>query len=567
MTIPFAYTLGIVVLVLARYVFFVLPGSGNVLLAALGLCGMALPALLTMAAGRARTPRRSNVLSRLAPALLPSLYALLLAPCGWLDLADRWSGDSHLAWIAILLGPLALGEVARTVAEVRCVQANEKLESGWPLLRPRLAFLVMFTLPWVALALLGDLLRDTSLGVFLLSTNTGMTIGTLAFAVGIGVLLPLVFRFAMGLSRRLPEPCGTELRATAAALGFRGNAVLLLETGMRTVNALMIGPLPWPRYLVLTDGLVAILDVHALRGVVAHEVGHAQAGHPAMLLAVFVVSPLLLASAGQHVSPTSIDFVWKAAIAVAVCLLGWWTLRRVSHRFEHEADVLSAIALGGAEPCIRALTRVGEIVQGETATATTLHPSERDRVDLLRRFASEPEFRARFALRGIHLRRAIVALIVISLGTAAWGVVRAWPCERAFWLFGTGRLQEASMQARSVGSDLTEGQLERWTEFVQELDAACAIVGAVDADWDTLRDRLAEGGWQRGVAALVANGGAAARPWMVLATEDRSRSPLRQCVRIYCEAAAAADLARMDEVAAHLRGFDLPPELRKVFGP
>ena len=51
------------------------------------------------------------------------------------------------------------------------------------------------------------------------------------------------------------------------------------------------------------------------------------------------------------------------AIGVVVCGLAVLALRRVSHRFEHEADVLSAIALGGAEPCIRALQRVGQAVR------------------------------------------------------------------------------------------------------------------------------------------------------------------------------------------------------------
>ena len=47
-------------------------------------------------------------------------------------------------------------------------------------------------------------------------------------------------------------------------------------------------------------------------------------------------------------------------------------LRAVAHRFEHEADVLSAIALGGAEPCIRALVRVGQVVQQEPERASLL---------------------------------------------------------------------------------------------------------------------------------------------------------------------------------------------------
>lgn len=565
MTIPVAYTLGLVVLLLARHVFLVLPGSGNPWLAAFGLLTMLVPAAMTHAATRVRSRRVGSLLLRMAPALLPSLYAVLLAPLGWLDMADTWSGGSPLALLGLLVLPLLAAELLRVFAEVRFIGHQEQLESTWPLLRPRIAFLAMFTLPWLVLAIAGELVEDRPLGVFLLGTNTGMTVGTLAFAVGVGVLLPLAFRYTMGLSRRLPEPVGTELRATAAALGFRGSTVFLLDSGLRSVNALMIGPLPWPRYLVLTDGLLAILDVQALRGVVAHEVGHAQAGHPALLLALFVVAPLLLSSVGQHFAPSADQLGWQIGGGAAALLFAWWALRRVSHRFEHEADVLSAIALGGADPCIRALTRVGEVVQGETAKATMLHPSERDRIEVLRRFAEEPEFRARFALRGLRLRRAILALMTIAFCVAGVGAYAAWPCERAAISFGSGRLRTAHEQALAVGSDVTAGQLEWWTQFREDLDAAYDIAGPVDASRDELRDRLAGEGWRRGVETLVARGGAAARPWMVLATEDRGRSPLRRCVRLYCEAAADSDIAMMEAVSSHLRGMDLPPELRNVF--
>ncbi len=552
-------------MLLAREAFVVLPGSGNALLALLGLPLLAVPMVLTILAHRAREGRTGRALARLAPAMLPACYAIFLAPLGYLDVAETWAGSSHLAHLALLLVPLLVAETMRVVCEVRLIAALEGASELRAMLRNRFAFVGLFTLPWLLLGILGDVIRQNrSLYSFVVGTSTGLTIGTLVFVLCMGILLPLVFRVALGLSRRLPEPVGTELRATAAALGFRGSAVMFLDSGLRTVNALMIGPLPWPRYLVLTDGLLAILDLQALRGVVAHEVGHAQAGHPALLLALFVASPLLLTNLLQQLPLDELSLPWGIAAAAVVALGGWWVLRRVSHRFEHEADVLSAIALGGAEPCINALSRVGEVVHGEPHYATTLHPSETARVSLLRRFAEDPRFRARFALRGLHLRRGIAAVVLLAMVAGGWSWYRAWPYERAAHRFYNGDLAGARAQADVVGVDVPAGQWEWWQHFRQDLDAAQAIAGA-GGEWEQLQPRLAAEGWRRGIEVLVSDGPAAARPWMSLATEDEARSPLRRCVLLFCEAAVNADLEGMDAAAAQVRALGVPTELASVF--
>src|SRR5690606_34326408 len=118
-------------------------------------------------------------------------------------------------------------------------------------------------------------------------TFAGTTVGLLATLLVLPVLLPLLFRCVLPVQRKLPSHVDADVRTTAERLGFPPRGILLLLSGLRAVNAGLVGPLPWPRYLVLTDGITAYLDRIALRGVVAHEVGHARAGHPALLLLVF----------------------------------------------------------------------------------------------------------------------------------------------------------------------------------------------------------------------------------------------------------------------------------------
>lgn len=568
MSIPFAYAIGLAVVLIARELFFVLPGSGSLGGALLGAPLLLVPALLSWLAIR-RAHRLggfdwwARLLARAAPASLPTSYVVMLVPCGYLDSIDALAGDSHGLSIVLLLLPLFVAEVTRLVVEARSASADEAL-AGAVQLRGRLAFVLVFTMPWIALGVLGDLLRGhRATYAFFVGSSAGLTLGALAFVLVMGVALPLVFRVLFGLRSDLPESIADELRSTAAALGFPGRAVLWLDSGLRHVNALLLGPMPWPRYLVLTDGLMAALDLHALRGVVAHEVGHAQAGHPALLLTLFVVTPLLAANVVQQFEPEHVGDLWTIGGGAVALLVGWWVLRRVAHRFEHEADVLSAIALGGAEPCISALQRVGQVVHNEPERASMLHPSESDRLNVLRRFAADPAYRARFTLRGVRLRHAIVAVVGIAALGAMWTWYENWQFEKAAQRFYVGDFAGAKQQVDLVGTNVPGSQWRWWDDFRQELDAAIAVAGD-GGDWETVRPRLAAEGWRRGLEVLQREDPIVARPWFALATEDAERSPLRRSVLLYCQAARDHDTERMAVLRAHIAALGGPLELQQA---
>jgi Zn-dependent protease with chaperone function len=564
LSVPFAYALALAVALIARELFPLLPGAGSVGWTAACAPLLAMPAWLSARAlvrlrRRGRPDFGVRLLARAAPASLAAGYAIVLGPCGYLDLIDRWSGDSHAAAAALLVLPLFAAEFARAVVEARLAP-----DAGIAAqLRARLAFLGVFTMPWLLLGVGGDLLAGhRGLYAFVAGTSPGLTIGAILFVMAMAFALPLAFRFVFGFRADLPDAIAGDVRRTAAALGFPGRAVLWLDSGMRNVNALLVGPLPWPRYLVLTDGLLAALDPNALRGVVAHEVGHAQAGHPALLLALFVVTPLLVANVAQPFEDDS-SVTWTVVGLVVAVVVAWRVLRRVAHRFEHEADVLSAIALGGADPCISALQRVGQVVQQEPERASMLHPSESARVSVLRRFAEQPEFRAKFALRGVHLRRAIGITVLAAALAAGWTWYRTWPYERASLLFQTGDLAGARRQADLVGTDVPGRRWEWWHAFRQDLEAASTIAGD-GGEWERLRPQFAQQGWQRGVEVLRRDGAASARPWFALAAEDAERSPVRRCMVLYCEAARDGDTARMAAIAAHIDALGRPAELRDL---
>ena len=121
----------------------------------------------------------------------------------------------------------------------------------------------------------------------------------LAFGCSLLVLmgLPWVLRLVLGL-RPLPAgPLRDRLMTSAGRLNFRCSDILLWNTQNGVANALVVGLLPWLRYVVFTDRLIADMTSDEVDAVFGHEVGHVKHHHIQYYLGFLFASLGVLAGA------------------------------------------------------------------------------------------------------------------------------------------------------------------------------------------------------------------------------------------------------------------------------
>ena len=166
--------------------------------------------------------------------------------------------------------------------------------------------------------------------------------------------------------------------------------IMLSWKKLKVVNALQIGPRRFSIYV--SDYLIENLKPVEVEAVVAHELAHAKKRHVLKkllltLLFVLISMNLLLYSWVIRVSPIS----HIIAIAGIILLLAVnVAITAFSRRLELEADALSAKALGGPEPMISALQRIGELNLIPMKYPRIIgwglpHPSIQDRIEKLKK--------------------------------------------------------------------------------------------------------------------------------------------------------------------------------------
>jgi Zn-dependent protease with chaperone function len=111
-----------------------------------------------------------------------------------------------------------------------------------------------------------------------------------AAMAGVVVGMPLLIRLALGLKPLPASPLRDRLTASARRLGFRCSAVLLWNTRSGMANAMVVGLVPWLRYVVFTDRLLEEFSEDEVEAVFGHEVGHIRHQHMLCYLAFLLMS-------------------------------------------------------------------------------------------------------------------------------------------------------------------------------------------------------------------------------------------------------------------------------------
>ncbi|MGF1580937.1 MAG: M48 family metallopeptidase [Gemmataceae bacterium] len=261
-----------------------------------------------------------------------------------------------------------------------------------------------------------------------------------ALFIGQGLLL----RLLLNLKPLPPGELRDRLEAQARRLDFRFANILVWHTHNNIGTALLTGPLPLFRYVVLTDRLMENMDVDEIEGVFAHEVGHVKYRHMVFYL-VFLFGSLVLLSALGGMLLDSLDRIlpkeaiaafahehlpwpdywlaslgWVLAVGLGLVMLGYifvvfgW----LSRMCERQADLYACQHVSYSS-FLSALERVALMNGMKRTRWTWRHGSIAQRVNFLEGVLRNPRAASRYHRDTAKVRWSLLVILVfvfIGLG-------------------------------------------------------------------------------------------------------------------------------------------------------
>ncbi len=270
------------------------------------------------------------------------------------------------------------------------------------------------------------------------------TLTQMAGVIGVLALSPPIMRRMWDTVPLGHGPLREHLHELCARHGVRVRSILVWRTGGSIVNAAVLGLLARLRYIILTDGLIELLEDREVEAVAAHEIGHVRRRHVlwlgiAALGSVLIVSApvglvaellLMLTPLGTFgLTETLVSGGAMLVIFAGVIVL----LGIVSRRFEWQADAFAAQHLSGmtrdrmdvtiqedaSATMASALDRVARLNGIDPGKFTWRHGSIRERQRRLMRLAGQDAGR----LGADRQARLVKILSLVALG--AGGVALA----------------------------------------------------------------------------------------------------------------------------------------------
>lgn len=302
----------------------------------------------------------------------------------------------------------------------------------------------------------------------------GASAGT---AILLFVLMPRMLKPLLGLVPLPAGPVRSQLEATAQRLGFRCTDLLLWPTRGAVANAMVVGIVPWARYVIFTDRLLDQLSPDELDAVFGHEVGHVKHGHIPYYAGFYLLSASTATAAlawgekqldamGYEIPPLVVQW---ATIPTLLMMAGYIILvfGMLSRRCERQADVFGCrtgscdnphcdghgpdtvlipgakgICPTGTMSFVRALDRVAGLNGGEGMNRSKAglitriwahlrawqHGPESSRIEFLLQMRDQPELADRTDRKVRRFRWALAITLAVTLGVlgSAVGWAELW---------------------------------------------------------------------------------------------------------------------------------------------
>ncbi|MBW1797134.1 MAG: M48 family metalloprotease [Deltaproteobacteria bacterium] len=279
--------------------------------------------------------------------------------------------------------------------------------------RSNIKFNLPILFPWIVLSLVYDLIALSPWawpGSFL-NTTGGQIIFFAMFLTLLMIFLPGFIRYFWGCTPLKASEKGRELKAFLHEKGFKYRDLLnwpIFEGRMMTAG--IMGIVSRYRYILVTDSLLEVLSLEELKGVLAHEMGHAKYRHLYFYILFFVgfmvisfglsdvflyliyAHPLFINMISDTDSKTISLFYLILSVPMLLTLFVYfrYIMGFFMRNFERQADLYSAMTMGTPMPAISSLERIA-LLSGKIRDLPSWHHfSIRERVDTLWRAIKDP---------------------------------------------------------------------------------------------------------------------------------------------------------------------------------
>ncbi|MBW2016142.1 MAG: M48 family metalloprotease [Deltaproteobacteria bacterium] len=300
-----------------------------------------------------------------------------------------------------------------------------------------LRFNVPILFPWFILTLVLDLLAFTPLSRpdSFLNRTEGQIVFFAVFLVVFVIFLPPVVRYWWGCRPFEPSEKVRQLKDFLREKGFKYRDLLnwpIFEGRMLTAG--IMGILPRFRYIFITDALMEVLSTQELKAVTAHEMGHARYRH-LLFYGLFFLVYMVLAFGLMDLTGAILSFLplfgkdsagetdilslylalSSLPLLLSLLLYFRFVMGFFMRHFERQADLYSAVVMGGPFETIRSLEKIA-LLSGKTRDLPSWHHfSIARRVEILWRFFKDPGI-ARRHNRFVALSLAFFFVAAIGLG-------------------------------------------------------------------------------------------------------------------------------------------------------
>ncbi|NLI32796.1 MAG: M48 family metalloprotease [Deltaproteobacteria bacterium] len=150
-----------------------------------------------------------------------------------------------------------------------------------------LSFSIAVLIPWLIISLVSDVVHAMKSETFL-HTEAGQILLAYSLLICFVLLAPPLVVTVWGCESIEPGPLRSDLEAFCTRYGFRvADFKLWPLFGGEMLTAGIFGILPRLRYILITRGLLTILNTNELHAVMAHEMGHARRYHMIFYLLLF----------------------------------------------------------------------------------------------------------------------------------------------------------------------------------------------------------------------------------------------------------------------------------------